>query len=196
MTYENITALGCSDGAAREAVKVLLCNIGEDVTRKGLQDTPARFVKAFKEMTVGYCQDPAQILSRTFEQEQESQAALYNGYVVLRNIEFSSLCEHHLLPFTGTAHIGYQPGPDGRIVGISKLARLVDCYAKRLQVQERLTAQLATAIETHLQAAGVIVAIEAKHLCMCARGVGKQHSTMRTVEARGTLKDVDSRSLF
>jgi GTP cyclohydrolase IA len=142
-------------------------------------------VKALEETTRGYREDPAQILSKTFSQEEENGYAKYNGIVVLRDIEFCSQCEHHMLPFVGKAHIAYLPGEDGRIVGISKLARLVDCFARRLQVQERLTAQIADAIETHLGAAGVLVVVEAQHYCMRMRGVGKQYSSMITEEARG-----------
>jgi GTP cyclohydrolase I len=164
---------------AEEGVRSLLEYCGEDCQRDGLKDTPKRVAKAWKEMCSGYDMDPAQILSRTFEQDQ---ATLYNGMVILRNVEFTSLCEHHVLPFTGSAHIVYIPSKNGKIVGISKLARLVDCFALRLQVQERLTKQIANAIEEFLQPDGCMVVIEAAHNCMHCRGVRKHKSSMVTSE--------------
>jgi GTP cyclohydrolase I len=181
------------------AVRTLLHAIGEDPRRDGLQDTPKRVVKALHELTAGYHEAPGEILSRTFEQasaygqddgdeDHDDEYPVYDGLVVLRDIEFCSLCEHHMLPFVGKAHVGYLPGPDRRIVGISKLARLVDCYARRLQVQERLTAQIADAIETYLGAAGVVCVVSASHFCMRMRGCKKQHSSMTTMETRGVLR--------
>jgi GTP cyclohydrolase I len=178
------------------AVKTLLIGLGENPERDGLRDTPRRVVKALREMTAGYQQSPEEILSRTFDQSEEGAPyALYNGLIVLRDIEFSSLCEHHLLPFVGRAHVAYIPGEDKRIVGISKIARLVDCFARRLQVQERLTAQIAEAIQTHLGARGVLCAISAEHYCMRLRGCKKQQTAMLTLEARGDLEtDFETRA--
>ena len=169
------------------AVCDLLHFIGEDPTRDGLKDTPRRVAKAWGEMTRGYKEDPATILKTTFAQD-DFDATPYNGMIILRGIEFVSMCEHHCLPFNGVAHVGYIPG-DGRIVGISKLARLVDCYARRLQVQERLTSQIADALETHLAPLGALVIVEASHSCMKMRGVSKQGSSMITSSLRGVFKD-------
>src|SRR3989442_4580828 len=145
-----------SDACAEKAVVTLLRFIGEDPGRDGLLDTPARVVKAWREMTAGYDEDPADILSRTFDESSDE-------LIILRGISFYSMCEHHLLPFYGDASIGYLPG---KVVGISKLARLVNCFAQRLQIQERMTSQIANAIEEHLGARGVGVILRAHHLCM------------------------------
>lgn len=149
--------------------------------REGLIDTPARVVKSWAELYRGYTQDPEKILSRTFNK------CGYDEIVLLKNIELYSMCEHHMLPFTGMAHVAYIPG--ARVVGLSKLARLVDCFARRLQIQERLTCQIADAIVEHLAPKGVAVVIEAKHHCMCSRGVGKQNSAMQTSALRGVFKN-------
>src|SRR5215213_59940 len=146
---------------AEHAVTALLRLIGEDPQRDGLLETPARVVKAFLEMTAGYDESPAEILSKTFDEHSDE-------LIVLRGIDFHSMCEHHLLPFQGVAHVGYLPG---KVVGISKLARLVHCFGRRLQIQERMTQQIARAVETHLEAQGVGVIIAAHHLCMGCRGV-------------------------
>jgi GTP cyclohydrolase I len=180
-------AAGHLEAYARTSVVSLLHLVGENPERDGLIDTPKRVVKAYKELCRGYGEDPAEILSRQFVQDDD--APRYNGVVLLRGIEIYSLCEHHLLPFTGTAHVAYIPGASGKIVGLSKLARLVDCFARRLQVQERLTVQVADAIERHVGALGVYVQIQAEHACMRMRGVGKQHSTMVTSECRGMIFD-------
>ena len=169
---------------AEKAVIQLLRHVGEEPSRDGLKETPRRVAKAWREMTCGYSQSPSEILQTTFAQEEDET---YRGLVALRGIEFVSMCEHHCLPFTGQAHIVYIPNESGRIVGISKLARLVDCFARRLQVQERLTTQIAVALQTHLEPRGVLVVVEAQHSCMRLRGVGKQGSTMRTSEVRGLL---------
>ena len=139
-----------SEDAAEEAVSTMLRFIGEDPSREGLADTPARVVRAWREMNAGYQEDPAEILSRTFDESSDE-------LIMLRGISFYSMCEHHLLPFYGEACVGYLPG---KVVGISKLARLVNCFAHRLQVQERMTRQIAEAVETHLDARGVGVAGE------------------------------------
>lgn len=176
-----------SEDAAEEAVSTLLRFIGEDPSREGLADTPARVVRAWREMTAGYQEDPAEILSRTFDESSDE-------LIVLRGISFYSMCEHHLLPFYGEACVGYLPG---KVVGISKLARLVNCFAHRLQVQERMTRQIADAIEAHLDARGVGVILRAHHLCMGCRGVRQQDTDMVTSAMLGTLRtDATSRSEF
>lgn len=168
-------------GDPTDSVRRLLEFIGEDPTRDGLRDTPARVVKALGEMTAGYGQSPGAILSTCFDVEECDEM------VVVRAIPFVSLCEHHMLPFTGTATIGYIP--DGRVVGLSKLARLVDIFARRLQVQERMTIQIADAIGDHLSPRGVGVVIRATHSCMSARGVGKT-AEMVTSRLRGAILEV------
>ncbi len=174
--------------AAAAGVSLLLQFVGENPERDGLRDTPLRVVKAWKELTRGYGEDPAEILKMTFAQD-DTDATPYGGMVILRAIEFVSVCEHHVLPFDGLAHVVYIPGAEGRIVGISKLARLVDCFARRLQVQERLTAQIADGLETHLKPLGAMVVIEASHSCMKMRGVGKRGATMLTSEVRGVFME-------
>ncbi len=158
----------------------LLEFLGEDPKRDGLRATPKRVVKALQEMTVGYGQDAEAILSTSFESDG------YDEMVVLRDIGFYSLCEHHMLPFYGIAAVAYIPGK--RVVGISKLARLVDCFARRLQIQERLTKQIAAAIEKVLAPRGYGVVLKAEHLCMSCRGVGKQGSNMGTSALGGLIK--------
>jgi GTP cyclohydrolase IA len=176
-----------SDAAAESAVVTLLRFIGEDPSREGLADTPGRVVRAWREMTAGYHEDPAEILSRTFDETSDE-------LIILRGISFYSTCEHHLLPFFGEACVGYLPG---KVVGISKLARLVNCFAHRLQVQERMTRQIADAVETHLEARGVGVVVRAHHLCMICRGVKQQETDMVTSAMLGTLRtDATSRSEF
>jgi GTP cyclohydrolase I len=172
---------------AEEAVRTLLRYVGEDVSRDGLRDTPKRVARAWRELTGGYDEDPASILGTTFAEECDE-------LVVLRGISFYSTCEHHMLPFYGEATVGYLPG---RVVGISKLARLVSCFARRLQIQERLTMQIADAIEQHLEARGVGVILEAHHLCMGCRGVRQPETAMLTSAMRGVLrKDAIARSEF
>lgn len=166
-------------GAAEEAVEVLLRTIGEDPSRDGLRDTPGRVVKALREMTAGYAEDPAEILSRTFDEYSDE-------LIILRNIDFHSTCEHHLLPFHGTAAVGYLPG---RVVGISKLARLVDVYARRLQIQEKMTVQIADTLQEILQPRGVAVVIEAAHQCMTTRGVHKPGVGLVTSRMVGAFRE-------
>lgn len=173
-----------------EAIKVLLEYVGESPERDGLKDTPKRVVKALAEILSGYKQDPKEVLARVFENggDDDPDPATYNGMVILRDIEFHSMCEHHMLPFFGKAHIAYIPNAEtGKIIGISKLARLLDIFAHRLQVQERMTAQIADAIEHYLGADGVMVIIEATHLCMVMRGVKKANPRMVTSEVRGSF---------
>jgi GTP cyclohydrolase I len=160
--------------------KKVLDELGENPEREGLLKTPARAAEAMRFMTKGYKEDVTTILNGAVFEEP------YDDMVIIRDIEFFSLCEHHLLPFFGMAHIGYLP--QGRILGISKLARLVDVFARRLQVQERMTVQIGTALEEALNPRGVGVVVEARHLCMMARGVQKQSSKVTTSEMRGTFR--------
>ena len=166
---------------AEQAVRVLLRWAGDDPEREGLLDTPKRVARAYEEYFRGYSQDPCAILRRTFEETNG-----YDEMVVLRDIDFRSHCEHHVAPIVGRAHIGYLP--DHRVIGISKLARVVDVYARRLQIQEKLTAEIADAIETVLQPRGVGVVIEAAHHCMTTRGVAKEGVLMVTSRMLGTFR--------
>lgn len=176
-----------SEEAAEDAVATMLRFIGEDPSRDGLLDTPGRVVRAWREMTAGYRENPAEILGRTFEEECDEM-------VVLSGVSFYSTCEHHLLPFYGTVSVGYLPG---KVVGISKLARLVNCFARRLQIQERLTREIADAVEAHLEARGVAVVVRAHHLCMGCRGVKQPGTDMITSAMRGVLRsDAVARSEF
>jgi GTP cyclohydrolase I len=163
------------------AVRDILIAVGEDPERDGLKDTPRRVAKAYRELFGGLHQDPARHLARVFEQECDE-------IILLRDIDFFSLCEHHLLPFSGRAHVAYLPA-DGKVVGLSKLARTVEAFARRPQVQERLTNQVADAIMQHLDARGVAVVIEAGHLCMKMRGIQKPNGVMVTSAVRGSFKD-------
>lgn len=162
------------------AVKDILLAIGEDPGRDGLLGTPERVERALGELLSGYRQNPLEHLSVTF-------AVPYDELVLVKDIEFYSLCEHHLLPFYGKAHVGYIPR--GRVVGLSKIARVVDCFARRLQVQERLTQQIAYALEEALNPEGIGVILQARHLCMMARGIAKQDSYMITSCLLGTLRE-------
>jgi GTP cyclohydrolase IA len=164
------------------AVREILYAIGEDPDRDGLQRTPKRVAQMYDEIAGGLCDEPARHLVVTFEADHDEM-------VMVRDIPLFSICEHHLVPFHGKAHVAYIPGEDGRITGLSKLARLVDGYARRPQVQERLTTQIADAIATVLQPLGVFVMIEAEHLCMSMRGVKKPGSTTVTSAVRGLFKD-------
>lgn len=172
---------------AEAAVRELLLAIGEDPDRDGLLDTPSRVARAYAEMFRGLRQDPADVLTTTFELGHDEM-------VLVKDIELASMCEHHLVPFYGYAHVGYIPGPSGRIAGLSKLARLVDVYAKRPQVQERLTSQVANSLVDLLKPAGVIVVVEAEHLCMTMRGVRKPGAKTVTSAVRGQLRDATTRS--
>ena len=165
---------------AEAAVRELLVAIGEDPDREGLLDTPARVARAYAELTQGLHQSAADVLTTTFDLGHEEM-------VLVRDIELWSMCEHHLVPFTGVAHVGYIPAETGKITGLSKLARLVDVYAKRPQVQERLTTQVADALMEILEARGVIVVIEAEHLCMTMRGVRKAGARTITSAVRGSM---------
>lgn len=163
------------------AVRELLFALGEDPDRDGLQATPSRVARMYAEVVSGMEEDPAAHLSTVF-------AVDHDELVLVRDISFSSMCEHHLLPFIGRAHVGYIPGPSGMVTGLSKLARLVDGYARRLQVQERLTTQIASAIERALAPTGVIVVLEAEHLCMSIRGVAKPGAETVTSCVRGQFR--------
>ncbi|WP_431233988.1 GTP cyclohydrolase I FolE [Mycolicibacterium psychrotolerans] len=173
---------------AEAAVRELLLAVGEDPDRHGLQDTPARVARAFQEMFAGLYTDPDAVLNTTFDEQHDE-------LVLVKDIPMYSTCEHHLVAFHGVAHVGYIPGEDGRVTGLSKLARVVDLYAKRPQVQERLTTQIADAVMRKLKPRGVIVVIEAEHLCMAMRGVRKPGSSTTTSAVRGQFKtDHASRS--
>lgn len=171
-----------SRGEAEQAVKTLLSYIGEDVKREGLLDTPRRVVEAYDELFQGYFQCPAEVLNRTF-----GETAGYDDFVLIRDIGFNSHCEHHMMPFYGKAHIAY--APVDRVVGLSKLARLVDIFAQRLQTQEHLTAQVAGAINTILKPRGVAVVMEAEHTCMSVRGIAKEGAKTLTTRFTGVFHD-------
>ena len=172
---------------AAAAVRELLIAIGEDPEREGLRDTPARVARAYAELTAGLRQAPGDVLTTTFDIGHDEM-------VLVRDIELWSMCEHHLVPFTGVAHVGYIPSETGKITGLSKLARVVDVYAKRPQVQERLTTQIADALVSGLEARGVIVVIEAEHLCMTMRGVRKAGARTITSAVRGQMHNAATRS--
>ena len=165
---------------AEAAVRELLYAIGEDPEREGLLETPARVARAYAELTQGLRQSPQDVLTTTFDLGHEEM-------VLVRDIELWSMCEHHLVPFTGVAHVGYIPAETGKITGLSKLARLVDVFAKRPQVQERLTTQIADSLMENLEAQGVIVVMEAEHLCMTMRGVKKPGARTITSAVRGAF---------
>ena len=167
---------------AEEAVRVLLRWAGDDPNREGLLETPARVVKAYEEFFSGYRQDPKEVLERVF-----AEVDGYNDLVLVRDIPFHSHCEHHVVPFVGKAHIGYYP-TEG-VVGLSKLARLVDVFARRLQTQETMTAQIAHAIDSNLAPRGVAVLVEAEHMCMSLRGVEKPGASTITTQFRGLFRE-------
>ncbi len=165
-----------------KAVREILEAIGEDPDRDGLQDTPDRVARLYAEIASGLHDDPAEHLTVTFE-------ASHDEMVMVRDIPLYSICEHHLIPFIGKAHVAYIPGHDGRITGLSKIARLVDGYSRRPQVQEKLTVQIADAMESTLEPRGVMVVIEAEHLCMSMRGIQKSGSTTVTSAVRGLFRE-------
>ncbi|GFG66047.1 GTP cyclohydrolase 1 [Mycobacterium kubicae] len=166
---------------AEAAVRELLYAIGEDPDRNGLRDTPARVARAYREIFAGLYTDPESVLNAMFDED-------HNEMVIVKDIPMFSTCEHHLVSFHGVAHVGYIPNADGRVTGLSKIARLVDLYAKRPQVQERLTSQIADALMKKLEPRGVIVIIEAEHLCMAMRGVRKPGALTTTSAVRGQLQ--------
>ncbi|WP_216213824.1 GTP cyclohydrolase I FolE [Amycolatopsis aidingensis] len=166
---------------AENAIRELLIACGEDPDREGLRDTPARVARAYEEMFAGLYDDPDRVLDRTFAESHEEM-------VLVSDIPMYSTCEHHLVPFHGVAHVGYIPNGHGNVTGLSKLARLVDLYAKRPQVQERLTSQIADALDRKLKPRGVIVVVEAEHLCMSMRGIRKPGARTTTSAVRGLLQ--------
>ncbi len=172
---------------AAAAVRELLIALGEDPNREGLLDTPDRVARAYAETFAGMWQDPADVLSTTFSIDHDEM-------IIVRDIEVYSTCEHHLVPFHGVAHVGYIPAKSGVVTGLSKIARLVEVFARRPQVQERLTSQIADALVTHLGAQGVIVVIECEHLCMSMRGVRKPGSRTITSAVRGQLRNGTTRA--
>jgi GTP cyclohydrolase IA len=172
---------------AEAAVHELLIAIGEDPDREGLKDTPARVARAYEELTAGLRMEASDVLTTTFDIGHDEM-------ILVRDIELWSMCEHHLVPFTGVAHVGYIPAESGKITGLSKLARLVDLYAKRPQVQERLTTQIADSLMELLEARGVIVVLEAEHLCMTMRGVRKAGARTITSAVRGIMHNAATRS--
>ena len=167
---------------AEAAVRELLIAVGEDPDREGLVETPARVARAYEEVFAGLHEDPKVHLEKSFSEN-------HRELVLVRDIPIYSTCEHHLVPFYGEAHIGYIPGPEGKVTGLSKLARVADMYAKRPQVQERLTAQIADAIVEKLNASAVIVVIECEHLCMAMRGIRKPGATTTTSAVRGGFQN-------
>jgi GTP cyclohydrolase IA len=174
---------GRFDAARIEAaVREILAAIGEDPDRPGLQDTPARVARAYAETFAGLAHDPADVLATTFDESHDE-------LVLVKDIAMYSTCEHHLVPFHGVAHVGYIPGYDGRVTGLSKLARLVEVYARRPQVQERMTRQIADSLYEVLKPRGVIVVIEAEHLCMAMRGVRKPGTRTMTSAVRGIFRE-------
>jgi len=187
--YYPTAGLGIAEGHARftkmtRAARLLLEATGEDPNREGLRGTPDRVAGAWNERTAGYWEDPAQILSSTFGETEG-----YDQLIVVANIPFSSTCEHHLMPFAGVAAVGYIPA-GGRCVGLSKIPRLVDCFSKRLQIQERITKQVADAMQNHLEPLGVGVILTATHDCIECRGIKKAGVTMTTSAMLGALRDV------
>ena len=172
---------------AEAAVRELLLAVGEDPDREGLVETPARVARAYEEVFAGLHVDPTDQLEKTFAEN-------HRELVLVRDIPIYSTCEHHLLPFHGVAHVSYIPAKDGRVTGLSKLARLVDVYAKRPQVQERLTSQIADAIMRHLKAQGALVVLDCEHLCMSMRGVRKPGARTQTSAVRGLLRDSATRA--
>ena len=178
-----------SSGGMEEAFEDLLRAVGEDVSRAGLVKTPQRAARALRYLTRGYQDDPERVINGALFDSDDDEM------IIVKDIELYSLCEHHLLPFFGKCHVGYLP--DGKIIGLSKVARIVDIYARRLQVQENLTKQIAETLWRHIGAKGVAVVIEAKHLCMMMRGVEKQNSVMKTSCMLGTFrKELSTRSEF
>lgn len=187
---EKIINLRPSREQAMEAVKTLLAYTGDDPSREGLVDTPKRVIKAYDEFFAGYKEDPVEVLSRTFEQVEG-----YDEMVIVKGIRVESHCEHHMVPIIGVAHVGYIPNK--KVVGISKLARMVDLFGKRLQTQETMTAQIADTIEKVLNPKGVAVVIDAAHMCMTTRGIHKTETSTVTSRMLGTFrKNANTRSEF
>lgn len=191
-TLDSNAAAPSADGAfdlprIEAAVREILLAVGEDPDRDGLRETPARVARAYQEAFKGLHEDPAELLTTTFDIGHQE-------LVLVRDVPFYSMCEHHLVPFYGNAHIGYIPADEGRVTGLSKLARLVDIFAKRPQVQEQLTTEIVDALMTHLKPEGALVVIEAEHLCMSMRGVSKPGAKTITSAVRGALRNAATRS--
>ena len=178
---KKIKSTKISENQALEAVKTLIRWTGDNPEREGLKETPKRVIRSYKDFFSGYNSDPREILSKKFKEVEG-----YDEIIILKNIRLESHCEHHMVPFIGTAHVGYLP--KNKVVGLSKLARLVEAFAKRLQIQEKLTAQIANAIDEVLQPKGVGVIIEASHLCVATRGIHKPDSKMVTSRMLGTFR--------
>ncbi|MFJ8150096.1 GTP cyclohydrolase I FolE [Streptomyces sp. NPDC096048] len=172
---------------AENAVRELLIAVGEDPDREGLRETPGRVARAYREIFAGLWQEPRDVLTTTFDLGHDEM-------VLVKDIEVFSTCEHHLVPFRGVAHVGYIPSTNGKITGLSKLARLVDVYARRPQVQERLTTQVADSLMEILEPRGVIVVVECEHMCMSMRGIRKPGAKTLTSAVRGQLRDVATRN--
>ncbi|MFC4556215.1 GTP cyclohydrolase I FolE [Georgenia faecalis] len=188
MSQDGVSARRPYDAeGVRRAVRDLLVAVGEDPDRDGLVDTPERVARAFEEVFAGMRTDPAEVLATTFDLGHEEM-------IIVKDIEVYSTCEHHLVPFHGVAHVGYIPNADGRVTGLSKLARLVDAFARRPQVQERLTSQVADALVTALDPRGVIVVVECEHLCMSMRGVRKPGARTVTSAVRGQMRQTATRA--
>lgn len=187
IAYDGAAVAEFDHDRAVAAVRELLIAIGEDPDREGLRETPARVARAYAEVTAGLRQRPEDVLTTTFDLGHDEM-------VLVRDIELWSMCEHHLVPFTGVAHVGYIPAESGKITGLSKLARLIDVYARRPQVQERLTTQVADALVEILEARGVVVVIEAEHLCMTMRGVRKAGARTITSAVRGIMHNPATRA--
>jgi len=189
MLIEIEGAPACMEGSGlQDLVREMLCRLGEDAEREGLRDTPARMARSMAYLTKGYRENPEETLpGALFE-------VAYDEMVIVKDIEIFSLCEHHLLPFFGKAHVAYIP--NGKVIGLSKIPRLVEVFARRLQVQERLTTQVAEAIQSAIQPRGVGVVVEARHLCMMMRGVEKQHSATITSSMLGAFRDKKTRDEF
>jgi GTP cyclohydrolase I len=188
VTLDGVGAIGTFDEKrAQDAVRELLIAVGEDPDREGLKDTPGRVARAYREIFAGLWQRPEDVLTTTFDLGHDEM-------VLVKDIEVLSSCEHHLVPFVGFAHIGYIPSTSGKITGLSKLARLVDVFARRPQVQERLTTQIADSLMEILEPRGVIVVVECEHMCMSMRGVRKPGAKTITSAVRGQLRDPATRA--
>ncbi|MFI0503134.1 GTP cyclohydrolase I FolE [Streptomyces albogriseolus] len=188
VTLDGIAPIGEFDEKrAQNAVRELLIAVGEDPDREGLRETPARVARAYREIFAGLWQKPEDVLTTTFDLGHDEM-------VLVKDIEVFSTCEHHLVPFRGVAHVGYIPSTSGKITGLSKLARLVDVYARRPQVQERLTTQIADSLMEILEPRGVIVVVECEHMCMSMRGIRKPGAKTITSAVRGQLRDAATRN--
>ncbi|RKT16449.1 GTP cyclohydrolase I [Streptomyces sp. 1114.5] len=188
VTLDGPPAVGAFDQKrAENAIRELLLAVGEDPDREGLLETPARVARAYKEIFAGLWQEPEDVLTTTFDLGHDEM-------VLVKDIELTSVCEHHLVPFRGVAHVGYIPSTSGKITGLSKLARLVDVYARRPQVQERLTSQVADALMRILEPRGAIVVVECEHMCMSMRGIRKPGAKTITSCVRGQLRDAATRA--